>query len=124
MTGLLFSANDYLEALKLRKVILEDFLKQIFDKVDVLHSPVVPIPVPTLKESDIKANPGFIEYLTLLGHFTRPFDYLGLPALSVPSGRTDNGLPSGFQLVAPPFGEALLFSVARAFEKENPWSYP
>ena len=124
LTGLLFSANDYLEALKLRKVILEDFLKQIFDKVDVLHSPVVPIPVPTLKESDIKANPGFIEYLTLLGHFTRPFDYLGLPALSVPSGRTDNGLPSGFQLVAPPFEEALLFSVARAFEKENPWSYP
>ena len=122
--GLLFSAADYLDALKLRKVIFEDFIKQVFDKVDVLHSPVLPIPVPTLKESDIQANPGFIDYLSLLGHFTRPFDYLGLPALSVPSGRTDNGLPSGFQLVAPPFEEALLFRVARAFEKENPWSYP
>jgi aspartyl-tRNA(Asn)/glutamyl-tRNA(Gln) amidotransferase subunit A len=124
LTGLLFSAVDYLDALKLRKVILEDFLKQVFDKVNVLHAPVVPIPVPTLEESNIQANPGFIEYLTLLGHFTRPFDYLGLPALSVPAGLTDNGLPSGFQLVAPPFEEALLFRTARAFEKENPWSYP
>ena len=40
------------------------------------------------------------------------------------AGLTDNGLPSGFQLVAPPFEEALLFRTARAFEKGNPWSYP
>ncbi len=124
LTGLLFSATDYLDALKLRKVILEDFLHEVFGKVDILHTPVVPNPVPTLAESDIQANPGFIEYLTLLGHFTRPFDYLGLPALSVPAGLTDNGLPTGFQLVAPPFEESLLLRAARAFENENPWSYP
>ena len=124
LTGLLFSASDYLDALKLRKVILEDFLHEVFGKVDILHTPVVPNPVPTLAESDIQANPGFIEYLTLLGHFTRPFNYLGLPALSVPDGLTDNGLPTGFQLVAPPFEEALLLRAARAFENENPWSYP
>ena len=67
MTGLLFSAKDYLDALKLRKVILEDFLHEVFGKVDILHTPVVPNPVPTLTESDIQANPGFIEYL----NFTR-----------------------------------------------------
>ena len=56
----MISAPDYLEALKLRKVILKEFLKYVFDKVDLLHAPVVPIPVPTIAESDIQANSGFI----------------------------------------------------------------
>ena len=124
LTGLLFSAVDYLEALKFRKVVLNEFLQEVFTKVDVLHTPVVPIPVPTLAESDIQENPGFIEYLTLLGHCTRPFDYLGLPALAVPAGLTVNGLPTGFQLVAPPFMESLLFKTARAYERETNWTFP
>jgi len=37
----------------------------------------------------------------------------------VPAGKTDNGLPKGFQLVAPPFEEAILFRTARAYEKEK-----
>ena len=123
LSGSLISATDYLEALKLRKVILKEFLKDVFDKVNLLHAPVVPIPVPTIAESDIQANPGFIEFLSNLGHCTRPFDYLGLPAVSVPAGKTDNGLPTGFQLVAPPLEEAILFKAARAYEKEKPWNY-
>ena len=123
LSGSLISANDYLEALKLRKVILKEFLKHVFEKVDILHTPVVPIPVPTIAESDIQANPGFIEFLLNLGYFTRPFDYLGLPAISVPAGKTDNGLPTGFQLVGPPLEEEILFRAARSYEKENPWNY-
>ena len=123
LSGSMISASDYLEALKLRKVILKAFLKDVFEKVDLLHAPVVPIPVPTIAESDIQANPGFIEFLLNLGHCTRPFDYLGLPAVSVPAGKTDNGLPTGFQLVAPPLEESILFRAARAYEKEKPWHY-
>ncbi len=123
LSGSLISATDYLEALKLRKVILKEFLKHVFEKVDILHAPVVPIPVPTFAESNIQANPGFIEFLLNLGHCTRPFDYLGLPAISVPAGKTDNGLPTGFQLVGPPLEEENLFRVARSYEKENPWNY-
>ena len=123
LSGSMIFAHDYLEALKLRKVILKEFLQYVFEKVEILHVPVVPIPVPTIAESDIQANPGFIEFLSNLGHCTRPFDYLGLPAVSVPAGKTDNGLPTGFQLVAPPLDEALLFRVARAYEKEKPWDF-
>ncbi len=119
LSGSMISASDYLEALKLRKVILKEFLHDVFEKVDILHAPVVPIPVPTIAESDIQANPRFIDFLSNLGHCTRPFDYLGLPALSVPAGNTDNGLPTGFQLVAPPLEEAILFKAARAYEKET-----
>jgi len=123
LSGSMISASDYLEALKLRKVILKEFLQNVFEKVDILHTPVVPIPVPTIAQSDIQANPGFIEFLSNLGHCTRPFDYLGLPAVSVPAGKTDNCLPTGFQLVAPPLEEAMLFRAARAYEKEKPWNY-
>ena len=123
LSGSMISASDYLEAIKLRKVVLKEFLQDVFNKVDIFHAPVVPIPVPTITESDIQANPGFIEFLTNLGHCTRPFDYLGLPAVSVPAGKTDNGLPTGFQLVAPPLEEAILFRVARAYEKEKPWDF-
>ena len=123
LSGSLISATDYLEALKLRKVILKEFLKYVFEKVDILHTPVVPIPVPTIAESDVQTNPGFIEFLLNLGHCTRPFDYLGLPAITVPAGKTDNGLPTGFQLVGPPLEEVILFRAARSYEKENPWNY-
>ena len=122
--GLLFLATDYLEALNLREVVLQDFLEVVFTQVDVLHVPVVPIPLPTLEESDVGANPGFIDYISQLGHCTRPFDYLGLPALSVPAGTTSNGLPTGFQLVGRPFAEATLFQVAAAYESAAPWTHP
>ena len=116
-SGLQVSAVDYLEGLNLRQVVLQDFLEQGMARVDALHVPVVPIPVPTLAESDIQANPGFIEYLSLLGHCTRPFDFLGVPALSIPAGQTSNGLPCGMQLVGRPFSEPLLFRLGLAHEE-------
>ena len=69
-------------------------------------------PVPTIVESDMVANPGFSEFLLNFGHCTRPFNYLGLPAISVPIDFTDNGLPCGMQLVANAFSEAVLFRAA------------
>ena len=83
LTGFLVSAVDYLDALKLRKEILAEFLADVFSEVDILHAPVVPIPVPTIVESNIQNNPGFIEYLSLLGHCTRPFDFLGLATMAL-----------------------------------------
>ncbi len=124
MAGLLYPATDYLEALNLRKLVLEEFLQEVLGKADILHAPVSLLPVPTLAESDLKANPGFLEYINQLGHCTRPFDYLGLPALTVPAGHTANGLPTGFQLVGHPFDEGRLFQCASIYERESGWNYP
>jgi aspartyl-tRNA(Asn)/glutamyl-tRNA(Gln) amidotransferase subunit A len=52
---------------------------------------------------------------------TRPINYLGLPALSLPGGFTANGLPWGFQLVGRPFAEKLLFRTGRAYERATEW---
>ena len=52
---------------------------------------------------------------------TAPFNYLGVPALSVATGPTANGLPTGLQLVGRPFSEALLLRVAAAYQRDSHW---
>ena len=51
---------------------------------------------------------------------TIPSNLSGHPALSVPFGRGDDGLPVGVQVLAPALGEALLFRVARVIEAGAP----
>jgi aspartyl-tRNA(Asn)/glutamyl-tRNA(Gln) amidotransferase subunit A len=119
LPGLLYPATRYIEALNLRARILDILEEQVFSKADILHTPVWPIAVPSIAESDVAANPGFMEFLTLTGHCVRPFNYTGLPAMSVPIGRTGNGLPSAMQLIGRPFDEATLFRAAAAYERET-----
>jgi aspartyl-tRNA(Asn)/glutamyl-tRNA(Gln) amidotransferase subunit A len=59
--------------------------------------------------------------ITRLVRCTAPFNYLGLPALSVPCGFTGNGLPASFQLVGRPFSEATLLRAAQSFERATDW---
>jgi amidase len=54
--------------------------------------------------------------------FTPPVNVAGLPAVSIPFGRTDNGLPVGVQLVGPTAGEAVLLRVSAQIEDARPWA--
>lgn len=114
-------AIRYLEALTLRERFLRQFLDEVYARVDVLHAPVIGMPVPTIRDTahDGSARvPGQVAALTRL---TRPINYLGLPALSVPCGFTRNGLPAAFQLVGRPFSEALLFGIGHAYQQATDW---
>jgi len=114
-------AVAYIEALNLRPRFLEEFVRTVYAKCDVLHCPVLTLPVPTIAETDPDAPgevPRLIERLT---RNTRPFNHLGTPALSVPAGFTDNGLPAAFQLVGRPYSEALLFRAAHAYQSVTDW---
>ena len=119
LPGFYYSATRYIDALNLRAKLLEEFVAAAFGKADLMHAPNVPIATPTIAESDVGAGQGFLEFLHSFGHCTRPFDYLGLPALAIPFGFTGDGLPCGFQLVGRPFDEATLFRAGRAFERET-----
>jgi aspartyl-tRNA(Asn)/glutamyl-tRNA(Gln) amidotransferase subunit A len=50
---------------------------------------------------------------------TRPFNVWGLPAISVPCGRTKNGLPIGLQIAGPHWGETILLQAAYAYERAS-----
>lgn len=55
--------------------------------------------------------------------FTRPINVTGQPAISLPLGWPDDGLPRGVQIVAAPGGEDLLIRVAAALEAAAPWAH-
>ncbi len=120
--GLKLSALDYIAAQQYRDALLQEFRAVVFDKADVLFAPVVPIPVPTLTESDPDNLDDYQDLSNRVSHGTRPINFLGLPALSVPAGFDTNGLPVGFQLIGQPFDETTLFRVGRAYERETEWT--
>ena len=52
---------------------------------------------------------------------TRPFNVWGLPAISVPCGFTQSGLPIGLQIAAPPWREDMVLQLAYAYEQATAW---
>jgi aspartyl-tRNA(Asn)/glutamyl-tRNA(Gln) amidotransferase subunit A len=114
--GLAIPGVSYLEALRWRGPALAAHVAATRD-VDVVIAPVAPVPAPTIAESDVGNSPGAEGVIQRLTRFTRPINYLGLPALSVPSGFTKSGLPIGMQLIGRSFDEATILSVGAAFQR-------
>ena len=121
--GYAIPAACYVEALSARGPLLRAFAAEAFATVDVLALPTIPTALPTLAETDIDAGPPAeaIPRFMAVSANTRPFNYLGLPAISIPCGFDANGCPIGLQLVARPFGEARLLAVADAFQRDTDW---
>jgi aspartyl-tRNA(Asn)/glutamyl-tRNA(Gln) amidotransferase subunit A len=115
--GLGYPASAYLEALQLRPVLVQGFIDQVFGVCDVLHTPTSPFGPKTVEESDVGASADLVTFLNNIGHCTRAVSYLGLPAISVPAGFSDTGMPIGFQLVGRPFDEAGLLRTAHLYEQ-------
>jgi aspartyl-tRNA(Asn)/glutamyl-tRNA(Gln) amidotransferase subunit A len=57
----------------------------------------------------------------VLTRFTSPFNFTGLPALSVPCGFSPDGLPIGLQIVAPPWKESRALRVGHVYEQSTDW---
>ena len=121
LTGALVPATRYIEALTQRGRILAEFGEAVFARADVLHTPLLPKSVPTNDLPERHDPAAFAELVATLGHCTRLFNLMGLPAVSVPSGFTDDGLPAAFQLAGRPFDEARLYRAAHAYERETGW---
>ncbi|MBT6086401.1 MAG: amidase [Rhodospirillaceae bacterium] len=121
MAGLTTPATRYLQARSLRAPILAEFHDAVFTDADVLHIPVMISTPPTIADTDNADNPGFMDMITKMGLCTRPINYLGLPALTIPCGFTANGLPTAFQLVGRPFDEATLYRAGEAYQHSTDW---
>ena len=100
----------YLKAQKVRSLIARDFA-EAFEKADVLLTPTSP--VPAFKLGERTADP-LTMYLADI--FTVPGSLAGVTAISVPCGKTAEGLPVGLQIYGPHFGESRVLQLARALE--------
>lgn len=99
----------YGKAQQARAWIEQDF-EEAFEEADVLASPTMPVPPFELGES---LDDPLQMYLSDAN--TVPVNLANLPAISVPAGETD-GLPVGFQLIGPKFGEERIIRAASALE--------
>jgi len=96
----------YRKAQKVRTLIIEDFAK-VFKKVDLLVTPTSPFPAFEIgeKKDDVLA-------MYLADVLNSPTNVAGLPAISVPVGKTDEGLPVGMQIIGPRLEETKVLQLA------------
>src|SRR5262249_42943720 len=113
--GLAVPGVTYLEAMRWRGSALAAHVAAT-SGVDAVIAPVSPVPAPTIAESDVGNTPGAEAVIQRLTRFTRPVNYLGLPALAIPSGFTKAGPPVAMQLIGRSFDEATLVTIGAAFQ--------
>jgi aspartyl-tRNA(Asn)/glutamyl-tRNA(Gln) amidotransferase subunit A len=101
----------YLKAQKVRALIARDF-NEAFQSVDAIVAPVSPFPAFRLGE---KVDDPLAMYLSDI--YTITGSLAGIPCMSVPCGKTSDGLPVGMQILARHFNETTMFRLADAFER-------
>ncbi len=120
--GLAIPGTYYVEALSRRGPILKAFATEVFGQVDLLATPTIRICLPTIAATDVDDGPPGTEQLALgISINTRPFNYLGLPAISIPCGFDPNGLPIGLQISGRPFAEDAVLQAADAYQRDTDW---
>ena len=112
--GRLLPATDYINAQRMRRVLQQEF-QGVWKQVDCLLTPTTPTSAPRIGQSTIDLE-GEEDVRIASTRFTRGINVLGLPALSLPCGFDDAGLPLGLQVIGPPFQEALILKVGAALE--------
>lgn len=113
--GSLLRATDYVNAQRLRRVFQREW-RNLFDNFDILVTPTTAIAAPPIGADTLSIN-GVEEDTRLAAtRFVRGINALGYPALSIPCGKSREGLPIGLQLIARPFHEKLLLSAGAEIE--------
>jgi aspartyl-tRNA(Asn)/glutamyl-tRNA(Gln) amidotransferase subunit A len=119
--GLAISDGALGAALKARDALRSDFLSRYLGEAGVALLPVMPVATPGVEEVD----PGSANFnprtLYALSRFTRFVNYLGLPALAVPAGFDNRGLPVGLQIVGRPGSDALLLEIGVRLQARTDW---
>ena len=112
-TGGLLTAGDYLQAQRVRTWARREFA-DVMKGVDFLVTPTMTQPAPAFE--------GYDPTSTVLGRsFTAPFNVTGLPAISVPCGFTESGLPIGMQIAGKPFDEPGVIRAAYTYQQHAGW---
>jgi aspartyl-tRNA(Asn)/glutamyl-tRNA(Gln) amidotransferase subunit A len=113
-------ATDYLRALDVKRQITQE-LDTVFENVDVILVPTLPIAAPRIGEKEVVIGGEKETVRSALVRLNRPANLTGHPAISIPCGFTRNGLPIGLQLIGPYWSEARLLSIALAYEDGTEW---
>jgi aspartyl-tRNA(Asn)/glutamyl-tRNA(Gln) amidotransferase subunit A len=113
-------ANRYLAGFDVRKKLLAEF-DAAFQNVDAIVAPTAPVPAPLIGAESVQIEGEQVGVRPAIVGHSRPANFTGLPAISVPCGFTSAGLPVGLQLIGRAFDEAILLRIAFSYEREQDW---
>jgi aspartyl-tRNA(Asn)/glutamyl-tRNA(Gln) amidotransferase subunit A len=113
--GLVVPATDYLDAQRARKVLAREF-SRVWEHFDCLMMPCTPVVAAKRGEMTVEIGEAREDVRLASTRLTRPFNVLGWPALSLPCGFSEGGMPIGLQLTAAPHREDLLLRVGASLE--------
>ena len=120
--GLFISAADYLKAQQGRS-LYDRQVRRLLQDVDLLAGPTEPVTAPTLLAPHVQAGEHTVGTTAALTQYTRPYNITGSPAISVPCGFSESGLPIGLQLAGRSFDEATVLRAAHAYEQAVDWRH-
>jgi aspartyl-tRNA(Asn)/glutamyl-tRNA(Gln) amidotransferase subunit A len=112
------TASAYIQARRQLEQIRRS-ISQVFESIDLLITPTTC--VPPFAIADLSDPNTLRDKELLMLRNTRPFNALGLPAISVPCGFTRDGLPIGVQITGPSGGEPTVLRLAYAYEQTTEW---
>jgi len=109
-------ATDYVKALRIRGVMSRE-VDGVMSKYDAIAAPTSPRVASPIDEEFRKASPspGPGDLMGAIGNGC------GLPSISVPSGFSDAGLPTGIQFMGRPYQENTILAIARAYQAMTAW---
>lgn len=115
IAGAIAPASWYVQAQRFRQWF-RDYVKTLFDDVDVILAPASPRSATPIGATTIKVHGHEVIPRVYMGLLTQPISFIGLPTITVPIVR-DRAMPLGVQVIARPWREDLCFQVAYALEK-------
>jgi len=119
--GELYLATHYIQAQRYRTVLRDQFDEMLRD-VDAILTPTVPFTAPEVGATEVTLESGeTLDIISAVMRYNALPPLVGLPALSVPCGFADDGLPVGLQLIGRAFDEGTLFRIGHAYERATDW---
>jgi len=115
------SATDYIRARRELEIQRRN-AESMFEQVDVVVTPTVPVVAPLTSKLQPLGEPGLRDFETkYLLRNTQPFSILYWPSVSVPCGFTREGLPVGMQISGKPGSDTTVLRLAHAYERATEW---
>jgi len=114
--GQFIGGVDYVKAQRMRRW-LRDNMVAALSEGHVLVTPALPVRIPRAGTTTIEIAGRTLPIPSAMTRFSSPFNMAGLPAISLPIGKDDDGAPVGLQLVGRPGADATVLAVARWCER-------
>jgi aspartyl-tRNA(Asn)/glutamyl-tRNA(Gln) amidotransferase subunit A len=119
--GELYLATHYIQAQRYRTVLSDHFASVLRD-AEVVVTPTVPFTAPPVGATEVQMESGEqLDIITAVMRYNALPPLTGMPAMSVPCGFSNDGMPIGMQIIGRGFDEATVFRVGHAYQQMTDW---